>query len=97
MKNFVVCSTPNAKSAHVINQLAKRDGQHARDCYRRVIRVTAQALGGADSLVEWRYFDLEACLYGDAVLPKEGSLAVPQGPGLGIEPDPEVIRRYRIS
>jgi len=59
--------------------------------------VHVNAALGQGSLVEWRYFDLEACLYADAVLPKEGSLAVPQGPGLGVEPDPEVIRRYRIS
>jgi len=38
------------------------------------------ALGGADSLVEWRYFDLEAQLYGDAIIPKNGSIAVPRAP-----------------
>ena len=54
------------------------------------------ALGDA-SLVEWRYFDLESRLYGDAAVPKHGSIAVPQGPGLGLEPDPDVIRRYRVS
>jgi L-alanine-DL-glutamate epimerase-like enolase superfamily enzyme len=54
------------------------------------------ALGGADSLVEWRYFDLEAQLYGDAIIPKNGAIAVPQGPGLGIEPNPDVIRDYRV-
>jgi L-alanine-DL-glutamate epimerase-like enolase superfamily enzyme len=50
---------------------------------------------GQGSLVEWRYFDLEARLYGDAAVPREGSIAVPLGPGLGLDPDPEVIRRYR--
>jgi L-alanine-DL-glutamate epimerase-like enolase superfamily enzyme len=55
------------------------------------------ALGGPKSIVEWRYFDLEAQLYGDAIIPKDGRLAVPQGPGLGLEPDPDVIRDYRIS
>ena len=59
--------------------------------------VHVNAALGQGSLVEWRYFDLEARLYGDAVLPNEGSLAVPQGPGLGVEPDPEVIRRYRVG
>ena len=54
------------------------------------------ALGGADSLVEWRYFDLEAQLYGDAIIPKNGAIAVPQGPGLGIEPNRDVIRDYRV-
>jgi L-alanine-DL-glutamate epimerase-like enolase superfamily enzyme len=55
------------------------------------------ALGGAKSIVEWRYFDLEAQLYGDAIIPKEGRIQVPQGPGLGIEPNPDVIRDYRIA
>jgi L-alanine-DL-glutamate epimerase-like enolase superfamily enzyme len=57
------------------------------------IHVTA-ALGTADSMIEWRYFDLEAQIYGDALVTKHGRVAVPQGPGLGIDPDPEVIRTY---
>jgi L-alanine-DL-glutamate epimerase-like enolase superfamily enzyme len=59
--------------------------------------VHANAVLGQDPLVEWRYFDLEARLYGDTVLPRDGSIAVPQGPGLGVEPDPDVIRRYRVD
>jgi L-alanine-DL-glutamate epimerase-like enolase superfamily enzyme len=59
--------------------------------------VHVNAALGSGSLVEWRYFDLEARLYGDAVVPKDGSLVVPQGPGLGFDPDPDVIRRYRVS
>jgi L-alanine-DL-glutamate epimerase-like enolase superfamily enzyme len=54
------------------------------------------ALGGPKSIVEWRYFDLEAQLYGDAIIPKDGRIGVPQGPGLGLEPNPDVIRDYRI-
>jgi L-alanine-DL-glutamate epimerase-like enolase superfamily enzyme len=55
------------------------------------------ALGGAGAMVEWRYFDLEAQLYGDAVIPKNGVIAVPQGSGLGLEPDADVIRKYRLA
>jgi L-alanine-DL-glutamate epimerase-like enolase superfamily enzyme len=55
------------------------------------------ALGGPKSLFEWRYFDLEAQLYGDAIIPRNGRIDVPQGPGLGIEPNPDVIRDYRIN
>jgi len=54
------------------------------------------ALGSEDSLVEWRYFDLEAQLYGDAVLPKNGMIAVPQGPGLGFDPDADVVRSFQV-
>ena len=50
---------------------------------------------GQGSLVEWRYFDLEARLYADAAVPRDGSIAVPSGPGLGMDPDPDVIQRYR--
>jgi len=52
------------------------------------------ALGTAESMIEWRCFDLEAQLYGGALAPKGGRIAAPQGPGLGIEPDPGVIRAY---
>jgi L-alanine-DL-glutamate epimerase-like enolase superfamily enzyme len=45
-------------------------------------------------MIEWRYFDLEAHIYGGAFSPHHGRLPVPQGPGLGIEPDPNVIRDY---
>jgi hypothetical protein len=31
------------------------------------------ALGGPGALVEWRYFDLEAQLYGDDIIPKNGA------------------------
>lgn len=48
-----------------------------------------------DSIIEWRYFDLEAQLY-SAVLtpPVNGRIPVPEGPGLGFDPGPNVIRGY---
>lgn len=60
------------------------------------IHVTA-ALGTVDSMIEWRYFDLEAQILGDALNPERGRIKVPQGAGLGIDPDPEVIDAYRTS
>jgi L-alanine-DL-glutamate epimerase-like enolase superfamily enzyme len=60
------------------------------------IQVVA-ALGNAEAMVEWRYFDLEAQIYGDALEPEGGRVKVPQGPGLGIDPDPDVIRTYRTA
>jgi D-galactarolactone cycloisomerase len=48
-----------------------------------------------DMLVEHLYFDLETTLYGSAVTPFNGSIAVPQGAGMGFDPDPKVIERYR--
>jgi L-alanine-DL-glutamate epimerase-like enolase superfamily enzyme len=60
------------------------------------IHATA-ALGTADSMIEWRYSDLEAQIYGDAIIPEHGRIRVPQGPGLGIDPDPGVLRAYRLT
>jgi len=58
------------------------------------IHATA-ALGTADSMIEWRWFDLETTIYGEALSAKGGRIAVPRGPGLGIDPDPDVIKTYR--
>jgi L-alanine-DL-glutamate epimerase-like enolase superfamily enzyme len=57
------------------------------------VHLTA-ALGTPGSMIEWRYTDLAAYVYGDAVRPKDGRIQVPQGPGLGVDPDPEVIRAF---
>ena len=57
------------------------------------MHVTA-ALGTADAMIEWRYFDLEAKIYGEALSTCHGRVQVPQRPGLGVEPDPLVIRHY---
>jgi len=57
------------------------------------IHATA-ALGTADAMIEWRRFDLEAQLYDGVLAPQRGHVPVPQGPGLGIDPDPDVIRAY---
>jgi L-alanine-DL-glutamate epimerase-like enolase superfamily enzyme len=55
------------------------------------------ALGTAEAMIEWRYFDLEAQIYGDALEVERGRVKVPQGSGLGIDPDPDVIRTYRTA
>ena len=58
---------------------------------------TIAVLGTDDSMVEWRYFDLEAHVYGDALTADGGRVTVPQGPGLGMDPDPEVIKDYLLK
>ncbi|HET9876833.1 MAG TPA: enolase C-terminal domain-like protein, partial [Mycobacterium sp.] len=57
----------------------------------------AAALGGPEAMVEWRWFDLEASIYGDALTPQQGWVSVPRGPGLGIDPDPDVVSAYRTE
>jgi D-galactarolactone cycloisomerase len=47
--------------------------------------------------VEFFYYkSIEGLLYGDALIPKDGYLSVPQTPGLGYEPDPEVLSRFAV-
>jgi len=60
------------------------------------IHVTA-ALGTAESLIEWRLSDLDAWVYGKALVPEAGRIPVPQGPGLGIDPDLAALRSYLRS
>ena len=45
--------------------------------------------------IERFYVELEADMYGNALTPVDGVIHVPDGPGLGIDPDPEFIKRYR--
>ena len=52
------------------------------------------ARGTPGGMVEHYHLDLEASLYGELVKPKKGSFAVPTGPGLGRDPDPDVIKTY---
>jgi D-galactarolactone cycloisomerase len=43
------------------------------------------------------YLQADAWLYGDLLAPRRGELGVPQGPGLGADPDTEVLRRFRAD
>lgn len=49
------------------------------------------------TVVEWFHLDREACFYGDRIAPSRGRIPVPQAPGLGFDPDPAVIERYRVK
>jgi D-galactarolactone cycloisomerase len=48
------------------------------------------------TLLERLYVDLEASLYGDLIDSNDGEFQVPDGPGLGMDPDPGVIESYRV-
>jgi L-alanine-DL-glutamate epimerase-like enolase superfamily enzyme len=50
----------------------------------------------ATPLLERYYCTLEASPFGEALLPKNGRVRVPDGPGLGAEPDPELLARYSV-
>jgi D-galactarolactone cycloisomerase len=47
--------------------------------------------------VERFYCDFDVNPYHDAINPKGGRIAIPQGPGLGIDPDLKVIEKLRVS
>ena len=49
-------------------------------------------------LIEVFYMKRAACLWRGRIEPDaKGNVEVPQGPGLGHEPDREVMERYRVS
>lgn len=54
------------------------------------------ALGSRDELFEYLYIDPEAWLYAEMPLPENGSIEIPTGPGLGLDPDAEAIEKYRV-
>jgi L-alanine-DL-glutamate epimerase-like enolase superfamily enzyme len=62
--------------------------------------ATLQLLSLRDdgSFVEEFYMNRAACLWrGGIETDANGTIAVPEGPGLGYEPDKEVMGRYRVS
>ena len=50
------------------------------------------------TFVEVFYMKRAACLWrGRVDVDAAGNIAVPEGPGLGCEPDKEVMERYRVA
>ncbi|MFP4492086.1 MAG: mandelate racemase/muconate lactonizing enzyme family protein [Spirochaetaceae bacterium] len=47
-------------------------------------------------LFEFLYIRPEVWLYKEMPLPEKGSIRIPEGYGLGLEPDPEILERYHI-
>lgn len=48
-------------------------------------------------ICEHRFCDLAESPLGDAVVSRDGKLAVPDGPGLGFDVDAKVIEKYRVN
>jgi L-alanine-DL-glutamate epimerase-like enolase superfamily enzyme len=51
----------------------------------------------AESLVERFYCDFAENPLGEAIHPRQGRIAVPQGPGLGVDPDPRLLQKLRTA
>ncbi len=49
-----------------------------------------------DTMIEVSFVELGASPLGDAVAVSHGMIAVPQGPGLGRDPDLHVVAKYRV-
>jgi L-alanine-DL-glutamate epimerase-like enolase superfamily enzyme len=47
--------------------------------------------------VEVLWKEMAANPFGDWIRPRDGFLAVPQAPGLGVDPDPAMLRRYMVG
>jgi L-alanine-DL-glutamate epimerase-like enolase superfamily enzyme len=50
-----------------------------------------------ESLVERYDCDFDVNPLHDAIHPHNGRMPVPQGPGLGIDPDPRVIEQLHVA
>lgn len=48
-------------------------------------------------LFEFLYIDAERWPYADMPLPDQGAVAIPDGPGLGLDPDPVVLEQFRVD
>lgn len=56
------------------------------------------AVFGGIGAIERLYIDLDAPVFGEVGLPRpDGTIAIPDGPGLGADPDPDILRRYRLD
>jgi L-alanine-DL-glutamate epimerase-like enolase superfamily enzyme len=47
--------------------------------------------------IERYYCDFTEHPFGEQILPKNGEFAVPQGSGLGQDPDPAIVERLRVA
>ena len=50
-----------------------------------------------ESLVERFYCDFAENPLGEAIHPQHGRIAVPQGPGLGMDPDARLLEKLRVG
>lgn len=60
--------------------------------------ASLQLLAAAEEeeLFEYLYIEREADIFGDLPVPRNGRVAIPDGPGIGLEPDPAQVERYSI-
>ena len=62
----------------------------------QVATVHLHAATRSTPVFERLFCDFDEELWGDAMVPVKGFIQVPTGPGLGLEPDPDVLSKYRV-
>ncbi len=62
----------------------------------QVATIHLSAAQRGTPLLERLFCDFEEDLFGGATVPVGGRIRVPQGPGLGLEPDARIIERFRV-
>jgi D-galactarolactone cycloisomerase len=50
-----------------------------------------------ETMIEYSFVELGASPLGDAIAVVDGCVKVPTGPGLGRDPDAEMIARYKVD
>ena len=86
------------KVARLADQLGVKIVPHSPYFGPGLLATLHLLAGRTDGLVEMFYLRREACLWdGRADVDATGHVAVPTGPGLGYEPDRDVIERYRVA
>ena len=61
--------------------------------------ATLQLAGAVETtrFVEYLYVHPDRWVYKDMPLPENGMVSIPDGKGLGMDPDPEVLERYYVN
>ena len=62
----------------------------------QVATIHLTAAHRSTPIFERLFCDFETELYGEAMVPKQGKIKVPRGPGLGLDPDPAVLDKFRV-
>ena len=83
------------------HQLAKEAGvkvAHHAPYFGPGLLATLQVLAAVpdEGWLEWLYVGREASLFPEMAEPKDGRIAIPDGQGLGWDPDPDVIARFQV-
>lgn len=59
--------------------------------------IHASAAQAQDVWIERFYCDFAQTPWGEAINPQDGRMPVPQGPGLGVDPDPALLEQYAVT